>query len=269
MIISHYYKFIFIKPRKVAGTTIELILSPFLEPGDLATSLQPEEEKLRVTKKGVLVGDIYKMNYFGLPSKLRDHSTLKKTYSLFNQSLEGYKVVSACRNPWDRAVSNFFWAKRHTSIAQRSHDVQKKEFLKFTNAYGPKTWMDHFYGRKRQRRLNSWHLYSDKKVCKVSYFKNRITGFCILSSSDDALELYIIFVDPDFRNLGIAKSFLFQAKEYAKKKFFKKILLEVNENNIKAISLYKKQNFFFSGKRKNYYYIKKKFIDAFLMQLTI
>ena len=105
--------------------------------------------------------------------------------------------------------------------------------------------------------------------CKVSYFKNRITGFCILSSSDDALELYIIFVDPDFRNLGIAKSFLFQAKEYAKKKFFKKILLEVNENNIKAISLYKKQDFFFSGKRKNYYYIKKKFIDAFLMQLTI
>ncbi len=170
MIISHYYKFIFIKPRKVAGTTIELILSPFLEPGDLATSLQPEEEKLRVTKKGVLVGDIYKMNYFGLPSKLRDHSTLKKTYSLFNQSLEGYKVVSACRNPWDRAVSNFFWAKRHTSIAQQGHDVQKKEFLKFTNAYGPKTWMDHFYGRKRQRRLNSWHLYSDKKVCKVSYF---------------------------------------------------------------------------------------------------
>ena len=60
MIISHYYKFIFIKPRKVAGTTIELSLSPFLEAGDLATSIEPNEEKLRVKKHGVIIGNIYK-----------------------------------------------------------------------------------------------------------------------------------------------------------------------------------------------------------------
>ena len=76
-------------------------------------------------------------------------------------------------------------------------------------------------------------------------------------------------MDPDFRNKGIAKNFLFQAKQYAKKNLFKKILLEVNENNKKAISLYRKQNFFLFGRRKNYYFIKKKFDDAILMQLKI
>lgn len=105
--------------------------------------------------------------------------------------------------------------------------------------------------------------------CKVSYIKDKISGFCIFSSSQDVLELYIIFVDPDFRNIGIAKNFLFQAKKYAKKNLFKKILLEVNENNSKAISLYRKQNFFLFGRRKNYYFIKKKFNDAILMYFDV
>ena len=102
--------------------------------------------------------------------------------------------------------------------------------------------------------------------CKVSYLNKKISGFCIFSSSLDILELYIIFVKPDFRNLGIAKNFLFQAKEYAKKNFLKRILLEVNENNSKAISLYRKQKFFLFGRRKNYYFTKRKFEDAILMQ---
>ena len=76
-------------------------------------------------------------------------------------------------------------------------------------------------------------------------------------------------MDPDFRNIGIAKNFLFQAKKYAKKNLFKKILLEVNENNSKAISLYRKQNFFLFGRRKNYYFIKKKFNDAILMYFDV
>tara|TARA_B100000989_G_scaffold36205_1_gene22996 strand:- start:6562 stop:7023 length:462 start_codon:yes stop_codon:yes gene_type:complete len=105
--------------------------------------------------------------------------------------------------------------------------------------------------------------------CKVSYLKEKISGFCIFSASQDVLELYIIFVGPDFRNKGIAKNFLFQAKQYAKKNLFKKILLEVNENNRNAISLYRKQNFLLFGRRKNYYLIKKKFYDAFLMQFEI
>ena len=58
MIISHSHKFIFVKPRKVAGTTIELKLSPYLEKGDCATPIEPYEEKLRTIKDGVIVKKI-------------------------------------------------------------------------------------------------------------------------------------------------------------------------------------------------------------------
>jgi len=39
MIISHKYKFIFIKTRKTAGSTIEYNLSSFLGPNDVITPL--------------------------------------------------------------------------------------------------------------------------------------------------------------------------------------------------------------------------------------
>ena len=37
MILSHKYKFIFVKPAKVAGTSLELALRPLLGPDDVAT----------------------------------------------------------------------------------------------------------------------------------------------------------------------------------------------------------------------------------------
>ncbi|MBF91273.1 MAG: hypothetical protein CMP34_00530 [Rickettsiales bacterium] len=110
---------------------------------------------------------------------------------------------------------------------------------------------------------------SSNKFCKVSMKNENLTGFCIFSITEDFLELYSIFVDPNYRNQGIAKNFLKSAKEYCKKNFLKKILLEVNEKNKFAISLYKKQNFFFFGKRKNYYLENGKFYDAWLMRLNV
>jgi hypothetical protein len=41
MLLSHRYKFIFIKTRKTAGTSIEVDLAPFLGPDDVITRIQP------------------------------------------------------------------------------------------------------------------------------------------------------------------------------------------------------------------------------------
>ena len=46
MIVSHSHRFIFIKTRKVAGTSVELFLSQFCGEEDIVTTLGPDE-KLR------------------------------------------------------------------------------------------------------------------------------------------------------------------------------------------------------------------------------
>jgi hypothetical protein len=78
MIISHSQKFIFVKPRKVAGTTIELMLSRYLQNGDCATPIEPQEEYLRSCRPSVIIGKIAGQKKIGLQTRLRDHSSLKK-----------------------------------------------------------------------------------------------------------------------------------------------------------------------------------------------
>ena len=47
MIISEKYKFIFLKPYKVAGSSVEFALSSILSNIDVATYLSKDEEKAR------------------------------------------------------------------------------------------------------------------------------------------------------------------------------------------------------------------------------
>lgn len=48
MIISHQHKFIFIKTKKTAGTSIEIALSKICGEQDIITPVSPEDEKTRM-----------------------------------------------------------------------------------------------------------------------------------------------------------------------------------------------------------------------------
>lgn len=50
MIISHKYKFIFLKTKKTAGTSFEIALSRYLGEDDVVTPISPECEALRQEK---------------------------------------------------------------------------------------------------------------------------------------------------------------------------------------------------------------------------
>ncbi|WP_435258627.1 hypothetical protein ACSBLW_02300 [Thioclava sp. FR2] len=169
MIISHSKKFLFIKPRKTAGSSVELALSPLLQRGDLATPIAPIEEKLRRAEDGVKV-ELIRYTSLLFPRRLRDHSTLEKAVACFGPSILGYFIISMTRNPWDRAVSQFFWTLRRSDIKHADFDDQKRAFIDYTQKWGRRSWIDPFYGRKRQRTAHATAQYCYQGKPSVDFF---------------------------------------------------------------------------------------------------
>ena len=104
---------------------------------------------------------------------------------------------------------------------------------------------------------------------RVSTYKEKIVGFSLFLYVQDVMDTLIIFVDPHFRRRGIAKRFITDAATFCRKKNIKKIILEVNEFNFSAFSLYKKLNFKKIDIKKNYYSFDGQNCNAIVMELDL
>jgi ribosomal-protein-alanine N-acetyltransferase len=83
----------------------------------------------------------------------------------------------------------------------------------------------------------------------IGYFlKERLIGY-ILTNVTDQIDIIWIYVDKEYRRQGYASELI----DYLSKKVNRSIMIEVNENNIEAINLYKKMGFELINIRKNYY----------------
>lgn len=97
---------------------------------------------------------------------------------------------------------------------------------------------------------------------KIFIYKNtKICGFISYSMIYERAELNYLFVLPDDRKKKIASYLIEKMLEDLKKNSIVQITLEVREDNIKAINLYKKFGFKNISIRKNYYQKK----DGILM----
>lgn len=140
MIISHKHKFIFIKTRKTAGTSIEIALSSFCGPDDIITPISAEDEDIRK-----------KLGYRGpqncyLPYKkytfkdwIRFFIKRKKALKFYNHISaseikdkisddiwESYFKFSIARNPWDMAISLYYYKLGNNMI---KNDIALSDFL--------------------------------------------------------------------------------------------------------------------------------------------
>lgn len=130
MIISHRHKFIFIKPQKTAGTSVELLLSKVCGPDDIITPLGYDPDP-NVRKKHNAKSP---QNYFR-PKPLKNWE-LREGYWLLRRGIkpnnsywehlqadkireyigpkvwDNYLKISIVRNPWDHAVSWYNWQAR-------------------------------------------------------------------------------------------------------------------------------------------------------------
>jgi hypothetical protein len=143
MIISHKYKFIFIKTGKTAGTSTEIALSKYLGDNDIITPISLEDEEIRQSLgyRGpqncwlpiyqyaprnlvrLLVKRKRKLKYYNHI----DAASIKR--HIGEAIWNGYYKFCFSRNPWDRAISLYYW--RHKSEPRPAFsDFVKSEGLK-------------------------------------------------------------------------------------------------------------------------------------------
>lgn len=94
-------------------------------------------------------------------------------------------------------------------------------------------------------------LESDYDYLYGYYDNDILVGFIHITKIYETIDIVNIVVKPFYRKKGIATLLI----NYMVNLFTdaEEILLEVNENNIPAISLYQKNNFAVINKRNNYY----------------
>jgi len=122
MLISHRYKFIFIKTKKTAGTSLEIALSRYLGPGDVITHITPEDEVLRQQWGGCGPQHYYlpltRLNGKDWQQWLRsgqrpyfyNHMPASEISRYVSQDVwQHYFKFCFERNPWDKVVSWYFW----------------------------------------------------------------------------------------------------------------------------------------------------------------
>ena len=85
------------------------------------------------------------------------------------------------------------------------------------------------------------------------YHQSKFVGFIIGMMIVDEAEIHMICIDPNYQRQGIAEKLMNYFTQELQNRCFASIFLEVNDRNIKALSLYKKLSFETIGQRSSYY----------------
>lgn len=91
-------------------------------------------------------------------------------------------------------------------------------------------------------------------------------GFILCRTVCDVIDICTFCVEPEFRKRGIGGRLLASVVDYAIDNACE-IFLEVAENNLPAIGLYKSAGFKEISVRKKYYKTENGLVDAILMKL--
>lgn len=154
MIISHKYKFIFIKTEKTAGTSIEVFLSEQSGKSDVVTPIRPHVEPHvaqnhkrawnplpeHVENKGIGTRKVFKQllnrkKYF---NHIHARAVKSRTSSrIWND----YFKFCVERNPWDKTLSHYHMIKDRSGETMTFEDYIKNEkfrinYPKYTDRAG-------------------------------------------------------------------------------------------------------------------------------------
>jgi len=156
MIISHKYKFIFIKTRKTAGSSIERFLIDYLGPDDICT--------------GSLIENTKSLNIDYIDGH-KDWKFIKENYP---KEFKNYYKFAVERNPWDKVISYYYYSKN------KKPKRTKNGVLEFISKFS--------------KNVDDWSLYSDGEkivVDKIFKFEDLHNDFkrSIIPYNDELLKI--------------------------------------------------------------------------------
>jgi hypothetical protein len=155
MIVSHSRKFIFLKTRKTAGTSLEIALSKYCGPDDILTPIDFDEEARREhAGRGA-------QNY---TTALARHSPAdllrlrrdRERATAFREHMMGvearkrlgarvwdeYFKFTIVRDPFDRMLSRFFWSMKARPAHRETWRIETlDQFLRYRAEYVNENWL--------------------------------------------------------------------------------------------------------------------------------
>ncbi len=140
MIISHRHRFVYVKTRKTASTSLEIAISAHCGPDDVITKITAKDEAVRQR-----LGVRGPQNEFirgpdGRTFELLNHAPATLAREILGPAWDEYVTFTIERNPFDRVISQYFWER---------------------SILPPPATLASFLRRTPAERLSNWHLYAD------------------------------------------------------------------------------------------------------------
>nr|WP_241963470.1 sulfotransferase family 2 domain-containing protein [Paracoccus suum] len=143
--ISYPHKFVFLKTHKTGGTSFEMLLEPWCTPpGHVVRERVPE----MVTDYGIVGA---RLNRGPQKPYWRNHASAKQVVAHLGEAFwDEYKRIISVRNPYRRAISQFYWQTTWKKLTlPDSVDEQRVMFSDFvlSDSFKSDYYITHADGR--------------------------------------------------------------------------------------------------------------------------
>lgn len=113
MIVSHRHRFVFVKTRKTAGTSIEIALSRHCGPDDIVTRISPADEELRAA-----AGGVGPQNDETDPTSYAHMGARRVIEVIGRETWDDYFTFAVERNPFDVVASSYRYSSRKPTFTK-------------------------------------------------------------------------------------------------------------------------------------------------------